>query len=70
MIEKGKKVVVTSNRSSKEVVATVVDVDYAEGKVWLRLPTNHVVIMKKDAKTGKYLGGVAGIEIVLDPNQI
>lgn len=70
MIEKGKKVAVTSNRSSKEVIATVVDIDYVENRVWVRLPTNHVVNMKKDAKTGKYLGGVAGIEIVLDPNQI
>ena len=70
MIEKGKKVAVTSNRSSKEVIATVVDIDYDAGKVWVRLPTNHVVYMKQDAKTGKYLGGVAGIEIVLDPKQI
>lgn len=70
MIEKGSKVAVTSNRSSKEVIATVVDIDYAENRVWIRLPTNHVVNMKKDTKTGKYLGGVAGIEIVLDPNQI
>jgi hypothetical protein len=70
MIEKGSKVAVTSNRSGKEVIVIIVDIDYEENKLWARLPTNHIVIMKLDAKTGKYLGKVAGIEIVLDPNQI
>ena len=70
MIEKGMKLAVTSNRSGKEVIVIIVDIDYEENKLWARLPTNHIVIMKLDAKTGKYLGKVAGVDIVLDPDQI
>jgi hypothetical protein len=70
MIEKGMKLAVTSDRSKKEVIVLIVDIDYQENKLWARLPTNHIVIMKLDVKTGKYLGKVAGIDIVLDPDQI
>jgi hypothetical protein len=67
MMTKGEKISVDSGK--RKVNCTLVDIDYDENKIWVRLPTTTVVTMKLNPKSGQYEGRVAGIDLTVDPKQ-
>jgi hypothetical protein len=64
MINKGQKVSVEGG--ARTINCDVADIDVATGKIWVRLPTNNMIVLKMNSKTNRYEGRIAGLDLFVD----
>lgn len=53
----------------KGVECFLVDMDYKDKKLWVRLPTQKILVMNWDAKRNLYVGQAARLEFTVDPSE-
>jgi hypothetical protein len=63
------QLVTVKGENGRGVTCNLVDIDYTDNKIWVRLPTNTVVEMNWNAKRNLYVGRMARIEFTVDPEQ-
>lgn len=68
MMRKGQLITVRAP-GGKGVQCTLVDVDYKDNKIWVRLPTQKIMIMNFDKKKNVYVGSSARLEFTVDPQE-
>jgi len=64
-LRKGQKVTVKGGR--KSITCELTDIDHRTNKIWIRLPTNQVLLMGWDAKQEAYTASLAGLDFSVDP---
>ena len=66
-LRKGQKITIKGGR--KSITAELADIDTRTNKIWIRLPTNQVLLMGWDAKEEAYTGRLAGLDFTVDPSE-
>lgn len=66
-MRKGENISVRSE-SGRSVNCPLVDIDYKDNKIWVRLPTNDVLEMVWNTKRKLYTARLARLEFTVDPN--
>lgn len=65
-MRKGELVTVKSE-SGKGVNCTLIDVDYTDKKIWVRVPTGQSIELSWNDKRNLYVGKMARLEFTVDP---
>jgi len=68
-MRKGENISVRSE-GGKSVNCPLVDIDYEGKKIWVRFPTNQVLEMSWNTKRKRYIGYMARLEFIVDPEMI
>jgi hypothetical protein len=71
-MRKGENITVyndTEQGRGRGVQCSIVDVDHAARKVWVRFPTNQVLEMTWHARRNMYTGRMARLEFTADSSQ-
>lgn len=65
-MRKGENITVRSE-GGRGVNCPLVDIDYRDKKIWVRLPTNDVLEMDWNPKRKLYVARLARLEFTVDP---
>lgn len=65
-MRKGENIIVRSE-GGRGVNCPLVDIDYRDNKIWVRLPTNDVLEMDWNDRRKLYIARLARLEFTVDP---